>query len=53
LAGFKSLFLVTFQAFTLDQSHQLLVKPPCENACENFSAISVRFADAVCSQYCS
>ena len=46
LTGFKSLFLVKFQASTLDQNHHLLVKVSCESACENLDAISAR--SAVC-----
>jgi len=44
LTSFKSLFLVKFQAFTLDQSHHLLVKFSCESACENLGAINARSA---------
>jgi len=46
LTSFKSLFLEKFQAYTLDQSHQPLVKLSCESACENLDAISAR--SAVC-----
>ena len=35
------MFLVKFQAFTLDESHHLLVKSFfCESACENLGAVS-------------
>jgi len=50
-----SLFLVTFQAFILDESHRLLVKRLfCENACENLDAISACSAlvYAFCGQHC-
>ena len=44
LPSFKSLFLVKFQASTLDQSHHLLVKLSCKNGYENLDAISARYA---------
>jgi len=40
LASLKSLFSVKFQASTLDQSHDLLVKLPCKSGCENLNAIN-------------
>jgi len=42
LTSFKSLFLVNFQASTLYQSHNLLVKRSCKNAFENLDAMSAR-----------
>jgi len=44
LTSFKSVFLVKFQASTLDQSHHMLVKLSCESACENLDAIRARSA---------
>jgi len=43
LTGFKSLFLVKFQASTVDQTHHFLVKLSCESACENLDTISQVF----------
>jgi len=44
--SFKSLFLVNVLTSTVDQSHHLLVKFSCKNACENHDAVSAR--SAVC-----
>jgi len=49
LTSFKSLFLVKFQASTLDHGHHLLIKRSC---CENLDAINAQYA-AFCSHYCS
>jgi len=38
------LFLVKFLTSTLDQSHHLLVKISCKNACENLDAVSAKSA---------
>jgi len=40
LTSFKSLFLVKFQASTLDQSNHSLAKLDCKSRCENLDAIS-------------
>jgi len=38
------MFSGKFQASTLDESHHLLIKLSCKNACENLDAINAKSA---------
>jgi len=48
LTSFKSLFLVNFQVYTLNESQHFLLKLSCKSVCENLDAMFVSARYAVC-----